>query len=104
MLIPEALESSGRDVAQVERCRSQTPNRPGAAQECAEHLDEIAGLFVHVVRKTGHEQRIEERIGRRDAQGDAVDEGADSALRGDRKSTRLNSSHLGISYAVFCLK
>ena len=25
-------------------------------------------------------------------------------LRGDRKSTRLNSSHLGISYAVFCLK
>src|ERR1035438_5442665 len=38
---------------------------------------------------------------------------ADQALReaqalaescADRKSTRLNSSHLGISYAVFCLK
>src|SRR5258705_13108332 len=38
---------------------------------------------------------------------------ADLRLRGgflplrcqaDRKSTRLNSSHLGISYAVFCLK
>src|SRR3989454_2448104 len=25
-------------------------------------------------------------------------------VRGDRKSTRLNSSHLVISYAVFCLK
>src|SRR5258705_4957826 len=25
------------------------------------------------------------------------------AASGDRKSTRLNSSHLGISYAVFCL-
>src|ERR1039458_10467158 len=25
-------------------------------------------------------------------------------VRIDRKSTRLNSSHLGISYAVFCLK
>src|SRR5205814_10638598 len=25
-------------------------------------------------------------------------------IAGDRKSTRLNSSHLGISYAVFCLK
>src|SRR5262245_12691224 len=25
-------------------------------------------------------------------------------MRVDRKSTRLNSSHLGISYAVFCLK
>src|SRR5438045_6133825 len=27
-----------------------------------------------------------------------------SACPRDRKSTRLNSSHLGISYAVFCLK
>src|SRR5438552_18978637 len=27
-----------------------------------------------------------------------------SALGGDRKSTRLNSSHQIISYAVFCLK
>src|SRR2546426_5330560 len=26
------------------------------------------------------------------------------AFMGDRKSTRLNSSHLVISYAVFCLK
>src|SRR5205814_6545891 len=26
------------------------------------------------------------------------------AMFADRKSTRLNSSHLGISYAVFCLK
>src|SRR3989454_6796209 len=29
---------------------------------------------------------------------------ADAATVGDRKSTRLNSSHLVISYAVFCLK
>src|SRR5256885_17228355 len=27
-----------------------------------------------------------------------------AALQSDRKSTRLNSSHLVISYAVFCLK
>src|SRR5436853_4216626 len=27
-----------------------------------------------------------------------------SVVKTDRKSTRLNSSHLGISYAVFCLK
>src|SRR5690625_6991449 len=26
------------------------------------------------------------------------------AVEGDRKSTRLNSSHVAISYAVFCLK
>src|SRR5256885_12277414 len=29
---------------------------------------------------------------------------AHGSLRADRKSTRLNSSHLVISYAVFCLK
>src|SRR5258705_4945422 len=28
----------------------------------------------------------------------------ESVAHGDRKSTRLNSSHLGISYAVFCLQ
>src|SRR5947199_2831874 len=30
--------------------------------------------------------------------------GHGALLEADRKSTRLNSSHLGISYAVFCLK
>src|SRR5262245_64823633 len=29
---------------------------------------------------------------------------SDRGREQDRKSTRLNSSHLGISYAVFCLK
>src|SRR2546430_13518249 len=30
--------------------------------------------------------------------------GGEGSMRGDRKSTRLNSSHSQISYAVFCLK
>src|SRR2546430_9700442 len=34
---------------------------------------------------------------------DRAEECADQAVR-DRKSTRLNSSHSQISYAVFCLK
>src|SRR3712207_8792161 len=33
-----------------------------------------------------------------------VDEAAEPKHRRDRKSTRLNSSHANISYAVFCLK
>src|SRR5262245_62627783 len=33
-----------------------------------------------------------------------IDLGPDDVDLRDRKSTRLNSSHLGISYAVFCLK
>src|SRR5262245_65447308 len=53
------------------------------------------------------------RVSRRDAAGDdrgprldrdAGDHPPRRAPRSDRKSTRLNSSHLGISYAVFCLK
>src|SRR2546428_6280948 len=34
----------------------------------------------------------------------AIDQIAKRPSRGDRKSTRLNSSHDQISYAVFCLK
>src|SRR5690625_6477861 len=40
------------------------------------------------------------------AAGDILEEQVVLRLRyaGDRKSTRLNSSHVAISYAVFCLK
>src|SRR3712207_7698112 len=38
-------------------------------------------------------------VGRRQARGRAL-----MVLELDRKSTRLNSSHANISYAVFCLK
>src|SRR5690349_24152221 len=41
---------------------------------------------------------------RRDAADDDGRPGARGAPAGDRKSTRLNSSHVEISYAVFCLK
>src|SRR3989454_2209542 len=36
--------------------------------------------------------------------GERSERSADVVHRQDRKSTRLNSSHLVISYAVFCLK
>src|SRR5689334_23465389 len=36
--------------------------------------------------------------------GEKVWRAAGTAFQGDRKSTRLNSSHSSISYAVFCLK
>src|SRR3989337_4173661 len=36
--------------------------------------------------------------------GDERDDGNDERHAQDRKSTRLNSSHGSISYAVFCLK
>src|SRR5256885_11155437 len=36
--------------------------------------------------------------------GDDIGQPAAGVITADRKSTRLNSSHLVISYAVFCLK
>src|SRR6266480_3662115 len=38
------------------------------------------------------------------ATGGFIAEQRNAVLIGDRKSTRLNSSHMSISYAVFCLK
>src|SRR5207249_5559941 len=42
--------------------------------------------------------RKPKRLGFRTSSSDA------SVIKRDRKSTRLNSSHVSISYAVFCLK
>src|SRR3712207_7758607 len=43
------------------------------------------------------------RRGRR-GRGDVRGRGDEGPAEADRKSTRLNSSHANISYAVFCLK
>src|SRR5205814_9191129 len=50
-----------------------------------------------------HPSDLEDRLGQRIRSDPARRSGLARPLQ-DRKSTRLNSSHLGISYAVFCLK
>src|SRR3712207_7810366 len=63
-----------------------------------EHAGRQHGEALGVEGEAAHRRR---RAGR---EVDAVqDAGAADAQR-DRKSTRLNSSHANISYAVFCLK
>src|SRR3712207_6976412 len=63
---------------------------------------ERPGVVIHARQQRGErwlrrgEQRLQRPIGA--ARGRARN------LVGDRKSTRLNSSHANISYAVFCLK
>src|SRR5690606_41930559 len=49
-------------------------------------------------------QRAGERAARMEAAARRDVAGAGQVAREDRKSTRLNSSHVKISYAVFCLK
>src|SRR2546426_3736053 len=64
-------------------------------------------LTQTVVRRADLQQDLQQvinlgwRVAGRHAQ---ADDGLRERLKGDRKSTRLNSSHLVISYAVFCLK
>src|SRR5438876_7962885 len=65
-------------------------------------------LFPYTTLFRSHPLRVRAPAGRavdpyRRAHGSARDDGR-APLRGDRKSTRLNSSHPSISYAVFCLK
>src|SRR3712207_7315290 len=59
-------------------------------------VDEVQARRGHLVRRADRLRRDDER--REDPRVRHAD-GAE-----DRKSTRLNSSHANISYAVFCLK
>src|SRR3712207_8714379 len=65
-----------------------------------------SGVVHLAVRQHADEHR--EQPGEEQREGDAVGADVDAEqpdpLRADRKSTRLNSSHANISYAVFCLK
>src|SRR5436305_2898120 len=66
--------------------------------------DRVAGeTFEPVGASTGEfpAEKISARRGRRTL---TTGRGAFLVGAGDRKSTRLNSSHVRISYAVFCLK
>src|ERR1035438_1418702 len=65
--------------------------------------------LLFVCRGLRSAETVNERSCERDTKGAAgrvhgLLRTTEKGARADRKSTRLNSSHLGISYAVFCLK
>src|SRR3712207_7285065 len=62
----------------------------------AHYWSRSRGRLWHKGEASGHVQHVKSI--RLDCDGDAL------LLDIDRKSTRLNSSHANISYAVFCLK
>src|SRR3712207_6902674 len=55
-------------------------------------------------RRDEHPHHGQRRRGDDEAARGADDDAPLRGLHSDRKSTRLNSSHANISYAVFCLK
>src|SRR5690606_41564794 len=71
-------------------------DRPGLVGHDAAHAADV--LHRH---RTAHQGLAARQAKDADAEKEGVD---DRKLLRDRKSTRLNSSHVKISYAVFCLK
>src|SRR3712207_7578152 len=72
------------------------------------HFERIDEVAAHARRGPPPDQMQEDRAGHH-ARHDDHDEHAaqrqpETGSGLDRKSTRLNSSHANISYAVFCLK
>src|SRR5256885_8077486 len=68
----------------------------------AETGDLSAGLPAHIVRRVMQRRLLQRDPGLGQPLGRQLQDLHDTPP--DRKSTRLNSSHLVISYAVFCLK
>src|SRR5205814_5452051 len=88
--------------------RSSDLVQRGAAHQVEHHVTKAVPIFlgkIEDLRSTGRALRrlgmMNDRVARQ-----PLDRflGKEIERRLDRKSTRLNSSHLGISYAVFCLK
>src|SRR5262245_65331344 len=88
-----AMGSGGRPVLlSIDHCATLRPT-PGAARRLQWHGRSLpASGRVHPRRPRALALQTHPRAPRV------------TRLPLDRKSTRLNSSHLGISYAVFCLK
>src|SRR5207249_10048294 len=78
------------ELPHVSRHDQQLSEREGAGADVAHADDQDGGGTER--RDEPHEQAVA-----------ALQQREADARRQDRKSTRLNSSHVSISYAVFCL-
>src|SRR3712207_6859090 len=70
---------------------------------CHRQAEQQRSFLEHQLRSPGGASRPHGRPGGDRAAHSALQSGRTDCDR-DRKSTRLNSSHANISYAVFCLK
>src|SRR2546430_7262461 len=77
--------------------------RPGVEGVGSEPLGKEEGMNLFL-RQVGLTYRRDVNTGRPRVNKPGSKLDREQKERGDRKSTRLNSSHSQISYAVFCLK
>src|SRR5206468_8435241 len=86
-----------------QRVRRQAAERPGA--EAVARISALGGLAEVRIERALQQRRAKAKQPALDRHfRDAQDGNGGRAPAVDRKSTRLNSSHDQISYAVFCLK
>src|SRR5690554_7647348 len=64
----------------------------------------LSSVLAGCAGNSGKTPVVDRSHGAKQRQANPVTSGQYIVQRGDRKSTRLNSSHVRISYAVFCLK
>src|SRR5438034_7490154 len=107
--VPRGLADPGLPVAQADhglRHRAVAPGAADVAERAAHHVTRGAHV-AHVahadVELAVHGAGHDGPLGALDLGEELGELGDERGLR-DRKSTRLNSSHTVISYAVFCLK
>src|SRR2546422_7090798 len=107
----------GEQRRRVGRAGARRPSRePGGGAPCHESFQGAGRVGTGQPRRVGdggaggrpqaQQRGVGLGLGRREAEGGEI-EGRrchDAVVMTDRKSTRLNSSHGYISYAVFCLK
>src|SRR3989475_3200840 len=96
------------DVAAQLHARAQEAERQiaGVAQQAQRHGQEIARASELLVTLVDHLDQVSRAAGTLELGSREIGKLVDAITRiaRDRKSTRLNSSHSQISYAVFCLK
>src|SRR5690606_41956855 len=94
-------------MARIPRCTSRLSRGPAATELDTLSLHDALPIFVAGVGSavTGTAQAAPQSAVLGGGSGLVFDNNSACSLTAiDRKSTRLNSSHVKISYAVFCLK
>src|SRR2546427_4034458 len=75
-----------------------------ARRDDAVDVDRLRDVLEGLLPEALEDEVVAHALGRRRAHDDLPALRRPGEARGDRKSTRLNSRHSQISYAVFCLK
>src|SRR5690349_20191113 len=91
------------DLAVVERIANRL--KMDFVQACGRKKGAASALLTrYTIRESVNHALLREGLSKSLLEATLVEPGGPEWVFGDRKSTRLNSSHVEISYAVFCLK